>query len=121
MLVSCSKPGCTELYLRGGKCPRDHPESAATIARRKNDPARKLRSTKRWQSARRVRLNMDGGRCTFGTHGAERFWTERCPVTKDVDVHHIEPVNDGGAPYDPANLRTLCETHHNQVEQERRR
>jgi 5-methylcytosine-specific restriction endonuclease McrA len=27
-------------------------------------------------------------------------------------VHHIRPVSRGGAPYDPANLMSLCTEHH---------
>jgi 5-methylcytosine-specific restriction endonuclease McrA len=34
-------------------------------------------------------------------------------------VDHIRRVKDGGAPLDPANLRTLCITHDNQAHREK--
>jgi 5-methylcytosine-specific restriction protein A len=32
-----------------------------------------------------------------------------------VHVDHIRPIRDGGAPFDPANLRSLCKPHHSAV------
>lgn len=33
-------------------------------------------------------------------------------VEAAVHVDHIVPIRDGGAPFDPANLRSLCLRHH---------
>lgn len=32
-----------------------------------------------------------------------------------VHVDHIRPLRDGGAPFDQANLRSLCKSHHSAV------
>jgi len=34
--------------------------------------------------------------------------------TPAVDLDHIRPIRRGGSPYDPANLQSLCKTHHSQ-------
>ncbi len=44
-------------------------------------------------------LERDGHRCQIHGH--------RCTILA-TDVDHIVPLADGGAPYDPANLRAAC-------------
>jgi 5-methylcytosine-specific restriction protein A len=36
-------------------------------------------------------------------------------VTAAQHVDHIVPIRDGGAPFDFANLRSLCHSHHSAV------
>lgn len=54
---------------------------------------------KQWAKARRDVLKRDGKRCV------------RCG-TKGQEVDHIVPLSKQGAPYDLANLRTLCRACH---------
>lgn len=85
--------------------------------------ARMIRNTARWHRARDRALDRDQHRCTYGLEHGEHFWMPdgRCPVTDGVDVHHRTPIEDGGAPFDDRNLRTLCSTHHHRKEEEHRR
>lgn len=54
---------------------------------------------RRWARVRREALDRDGWRCrTCGAYANE--------------VDHIVPLARGGAPYDLANLQSLCRTHH---------
>jgi 5-methylcytosine-specific restriction endonuclease McrA len=36
-------------------------------------------------------------------------------ITAALHVDHVQPIRDGGAPFDPANLRSLCASHHSTV------
>jgi len=47
----------------------------------------------------------DKGQCSFQKHG------RRCNHRRHLDIHHIEPVKDGGQ-NTVENLATLCEMHH---------
>lgn len=48
----------------------------------------------------------DGRRCTHVlTNGG------RCEVNRDLELHHIIAVSDGGSDH-PDNLQTLCSEHH---------
>jgi len=40
---------------------------------------------------------------------------EKCEDYKDLHVHHIKPINEGGARLDPDNLMTLCRSCHEKV------
>lgn len=66
-----------------------------------------------WQPFRAAVLARDNGRCTVG-----RFLGGRCHAT--LDVHHLTPVAEGGAPFDLDNAITACHRHHPQVESIRR-
>lgn len=79
-------------------------------------PARRIRSTRAWKRLRKLVVERDDGQCTFGTAPGEHYWTGRCPVIDGLDVHHIVAIDDGGAPFDERNLRTLCATHHRRLE-----
>jgi len=74
------------------------------------DAAQQYLSRARWQKIRAIARARDRNTCQHadGT----------CTAT--LMVHHIVPVNEGGAPYDLANLITLCGRHHHQLEQETR-
>lgn len=89
----------------------------AKSARRRDDPAVKIRGTAEWKRARAAALARDLHRCTYGTLLGERFFTGQCPVVSGLDVHHVIAIADGGAPYDLSNLRTLCNDHHGELEE----
>lgn len=57
---------------------------------------------------RRKILSRDGWKCVF------------CGGRLHLECDHIHPVSQGGAKFDPANLRTLCRRCHIQVTAEAR-
>ena len=66
-----------------------------------------------WAAARDAALLRDGSRCTV-----QRLIGGRCHPT--LDVHHLEPVAEGGAEFDLDNLVTVCHSHHPRLEALRR-
>lgn len=79
---------------------RDTPDRCPDCEReRSRQPNRRTRGTARWQNVRALARARDGG-CVI------------CRTTIDLEVHHITALSDGGAPYDPANLATLCANCH---------
>ena len=54
----------------------------------------------RWGSVRRRTLHRDGWRC------------QQCGAAGRLEVHHLVPLAEGGAPYDLDNLQTLCRPCH---------
>ena len=56
----------------------------------------------RWRRLRVAILDRDGWRCT----------NPECGRAGRLEVDHIQPLEKGGAMYDPANLQTLCRTCH---------
>lgn len=69
--------------------------------------------TPAWQAARARVLARDADRCTVA-----RLIGGDCHPR--LDVHHITPVSEGGAPYDDDNLLTVCARHHPMLEALRR-
>lgn len=74
--------------------------SAKTRQRLANEPWRKVYGTKRWKDTRRRTLIRAGRMC------------ELCGGNRSLDVHHIIALKDGGAAFDPINLRVLCRSCH---------
>lgn len=71
---------------------------------------RKINS-RRWQLLRLKAFTRDGWRCT------------ECGAAGRMEAHHITPLENGGAAYDLANIRTLCRgchiERHRQISPER--
>ena len=59
-----------------------------------------LHTTPRWQQLRRRIKDRDGWRC------------RECGRAGRLEVDHVKPIQDGGDPWDPANLQTLCRSCH---------
>jgi 5-methylcytosine-specific restriction endonuclease McrA len=66
-----------------------------------------------WRMSRRKQLH-DHPLCQYERDG------EECGEIAD-SVHHIVELEDGGAPRDPANLMSLCRSHHSVIHAQRRR
>ena len=60
---------------------------------------RRVYDTPAWRIVRLQVLERDGYRCTVGLPGC---------TTVATDADHIVALADGGARYDPANLRACC-------------
>lgn len=107
----------------GSTCPECRRERAGRPKR--NTLAVQVRSSRRWKRVERAARERDGGRCTYGLQigerGAGHYPDGRCPVTEGLSGHHVVPIEDGGAPYDLDNVRTLCAPHHARKEAEIRR
>jgi HNH endonuclease len=89
---------CGRLYEMGtgvrsrcGDCGRAYDRE---LSRKKR--ARRARNSARWQKARALAKQRDGGRCVS------------CGATDKLEVHHIVRVADGGDAFALSNLRTLC-------------
>lgn len=106
----------------GKECPTCKATRLTSDAMRRRDRATRadrLRSGKRWQAIRAWVLERDGNRCTFGLYDEdEQRGTPAggCRRRHGLDVHHRIPIEDGGDPFDEANLRTLCDDHHAVIE-----
>lgn len=93
---------------RAGYCAEHRLERRAKRAVRdrqikQGSPWRWVYKTRRWQGLRRQVL-------------AEQPWcqVDGCfELSRDVD--HIVSLQDGGPPFDRANLRGLCKSHHSEV------
>lgn len=116
----CARHGA---YSGRGGCPECRKIRAARPKPRTD--LDRIRSTSRWQEARRKCVELAGGRCTYGLEegdrGAQAYPGGRCPVTEKLDAHHRVALEDGGAPYAQDNLRCVCRGHHSRLEAERRR
>ena len=64
-----------------------------------------------WKQVRKFVLARDDHRCVVCGRDVSAAGAAR--------VDHIRRVTDGGAPFDPANLRTLCVTHDAQAHREK--
>lgn len=73
-----------------------------------------LYTSPEWKQLRAHVLVRDGNRCAVG-----RLFGGPCHPS--LHVHHITPVEDGGARLDADNCVTVCQSHHPQLEALRRR
>jgi 5-methylcytosine-specific restriction endonuclease McrA len=88
-------------YHRAGKCQactRDYER-----ARSRAKPQRLARGSARFKKLREFVKARDGHRC------------QQCGSGLQLEVHHIVALASGGAPFDPANLVTLCRSCHDSV------
>ena len=67
-----------------------------------------------WRMSRRKQLH-DHPLCQYRTDDGTQCWEIA------DSVHHIVELEDGGAPRDPANLMSVCRSHHSVIHAQRRR
>ena len=65
-----------------------------------------IQSAWRGIEVRKHVLDRDGWRC------------KRCGRAGSLEVHHLKPLEDGGEPYNPNNLESICRGCHIQVHRE---
>ena len=65
-------------------------------------------STRKWRKLRAQILIRDGWTCQGGCKA-------KGITSAATQVHHIEPIREGGAPFDPDNLTLLCRDCHRQA------
>lgn len=100
----CAEPGCPHKAVKMGRCI----EHAAALNQAKDrtykprsPKSRAVYKTKRWQIIRRAILGRADYQCVV----------DDC-TNLATEVDHITPMEQGGDPYDPANLQALCKRHH---------
>lgn len=87
----CSVHGCPKDATNKGRCARHQPKPWT-----RQSQSSQFTKDPRWQGARTQALRRARNRCA------------RCHTTRKLEVHHRQPVANGGAPYDQANLQVLC-------------
>ena len=91
----CLAPGCGSEATYRGRCAAHARGREQEINRAGKDIYR----TKRWRLVRRRKLH-DFPIC------------ERCQLVLATEVHHVQDIADGGDPYSPTNLASLCASCH---------
>jgi hypothetical protein len=110
---ACSRPyDPNGGYHASGKCQACTRTYEREKARR--SPSRLIRNSARFKKLRARIKARDHHQC------------QQCGSSHRLDVHHRVPLNQGGEPFDPANLITLCsgchtETMHRPITQPRPR
>lgn len=101
-LKVCAEFGCPELTTQT-RCPahtRSFERDRESRVHRESQPWRRVYKDPRWAKLRAQVLREEPQCRTCGA-----------PTT---DVDHIVPTQDGGAPFDRANLQGLCHAHHSE-------
>jgi 5-methylcytosine-specific restriction endonuclease McrA len=105
----CSTPSCPNPAEVRGKC-REH---AAQQRKQNRSPFDAFYSSKPWRIARRHKLFTDP-LCEYLLEDGSQ-----CGQIAD-SVHHIVPIEEGGARRDPSNLMSTCRSHHSTIHAQRR-
>lgn len=99
-----------------GRCPAcAAPLADREAARRRAKPQRRVWDSTQWRQARKAALRRDGHRCRYTPD--ERYAPSnptRCNEPAST-VHHAKAVTDGGR-FDPADLVSMCRSHHGMVD-----
>ena len=108
ILRLCPKCGATvDPATEGQRGPCRRCERNRSRARRAaGEPGVLIRSTAKWQRTRATALRRDRHSCTG------------CGATGRLEVHHVQPIAAGGAPFDLRNLVTLCPSCHHREERQ---
>lgn len=96
----CLEPRCPNPSTYRGRCQRH-----ARQREQQTHPNKHIYNTKRWRLTRRRHL-FDHPLCT----ACQAEGTD----TLATDVDHIQPIEEGGNPWSPTNLQSLCAHHHGQ-------
>lgn len=97
----CTYPNCPHPATYRGRCP-DHARTHNRDTRRAGAP---VYAGKRWQRTRDWQL----------------YEHPLCDICGRIatDVHHRQDLADGGAPYNPDNLQSLCRSCHSRITRQR--
>jgi 5-methylcytosine-specific restriction endonuclease McrA len=100
---------CGRDYEQPGRSTGKCPACMRTYERERSraKPQRLARNSARFKKLREVVKARDGHRC------------RRCGSSQRLEVHHVVPLEQDGAPFDVANLVTLCSGCHRGVAEPR--
>lgn len=99
----CSVYPCGDLGTVRGKCPRHASEAARAYDAERNPRRARSLAVYRSRAWRRLRLRIL----------RERPWCEAPGCDAEAKhVDHVVPIEDGGDPWDEANLQPLCHPCH---------
>jgi 5-methylcytosine-specific restriction protein A len=96
-LKPCEHPRCPRLVQSGRFCDNHKPDSSDT-----RDSSSKRGYDRTWEKVRRVYL-------------ANKPVCEICGEYRNLEVHHIKPIKQGGERLSLSNLKTLCHDCHNKT------
>ncbi len=108
MIRVCLEPSCPNPAEVRGRC-REHAAQARKANRSPND---NFYASKAWRLTRRRQL-FGHPFCQYQEDG------QQCCELAD-SVHHIQPIEEGGARRDPANLLSVCRRHHSIIHAQRK-
>jgi len=93
---------CGDKYPMAGRSHGKCPDCMRTYERERarSRPQRLARNSARFKKLRELVRRRDGHAC------------RRCGSTENLEAHHVKPLSEGGAAYDPANLLTICAACH---------
>jgi 5-methylcytosine-specific restriction endonuclease McrA len=100
----CLAPKCPRYAEVRGRC-LEHAAEQRKGNRSSNDS---FYASRPWRMSRRKQLQ------SFPFCQYKLASGVECGLIAD-SVHHIVPIEDGGAKRDPANLQSLCRSHHSTV------
>jgi 5-methylcytosine-specific restriction endonuclease McrA len=99
----CLTSGCPNLATGRGRC-----DACRAVNRKQTrSPNDSFYASKPWRLSRARQL-FEHPLCQYVDNG------ELCGAIAD-SVHHITPIEDGGARRDPANLMSVCRPHHSAI------
>jgi 5-methylcytosine-specific restriction protein A len=96
----CRDPACPHLIKEGRYCP-EHARNQQQSRNNRRRSQRKVYLSAKWQATRRRQL-FDHPLCAH------------CGAIA-TDVHHLQDLADGGDPWQPANLQSLCRWCHGHI------
>jgi 5-methylcytosine-specific restriction endonuclease McrA len=99
----CLESTCPNKAEVRGRC-REHATEARRFTRSPNDS---FYASTPWRRSRARQL-FEHPLCQYVENG------EPCGAIAD-SVHHVVPIEDGGARRDPANLMSVCRPHHSAI------
>ena len=105
----CLDPRCPDKAEIRGRC-RQHASEQRKQTRSVNDS---FYGSKAWKMTRRAKLFADP-LCQYVMPDGSL-----CGYIAD-SVHHVLPIEEGGARRDPANLLSVCRSHHSTIHAARR-
>jgi 5-methylcytosine-specific restriction enzyme A len=95
----CLEPRCPNPAGGKGRCDEHRKPIERERSRRRREATNGVYKRKRWEMARKAILSRDPI-CRV------------CDKALSTEVDHITPREDGGADYDPTNLRGICSPCH---------
>ena len=101
--TACYESGCPRTVTRGTYCDAHKPVRVATTPKAKALAPSKRGYDHRWVRVRLAYITANPLCVTCEREGL---------VTQASQVDHIVPLRNGGARLDPANLQSLCASHH---------
>ena len=96
---ACGWPGCPGLVSRGTRYCAAHAHKEQPKVSEDRRKRNRFYASAKWRRLREQQLY-------------DEPWCQDCDKEFATDVDHIVPIGDGGDPYAPDNLQSLCHSCH---------